>query len=447
MKRLYLFYLFVLVQVLLSIFFLSDQNDRWSYYLLNGMQVLTTVGALLGELFRRSIFTQRRSVIVNLTILYIVYHLVQAVVLRQLPDYQIEFNLLKGIWAVVVWLFPILALSTVVRNEQDIAIFSSGLRFGTAITSFSVLTCFFANQFGIEFGEVMAFADGKIRFFGPLGDQVSYISALGLLLALSGRRVSEVALHSSAIFLTGTRGVLSVVAFGIIALAFFSIRYGGTINRRTKFRLRMGGLAAVVVGVVIAFSPMGDFLFERLLNPERFEIGFSTRSTSMSIGIDVFFDHPWFGVGYSGFSDHAHRIGGYLEFAAFDPVFLSNSANPYIEAAVNGGVFGLAIYLLIMFRALQCALRAAKLSNGLLQLPILGISAWVIGIILGLHTAIVVQPTSLTCLYFFVCMCFVERTYFIMEDRHFMHARQDTSINTSISSDPAPVAPLRRVVS
>lgn len=434
MKRLYLLYLFVVVQVLLSIFLLSDQNDRWSYYLLYDMQVLVTMGVVLEALFHRSLFSQRRSTVITLTVVYLAYHLFQSVILRELPEYQIEFNFLKGLWALIIWIFPVLAIPIVLRSETDIDSFVQGIRIGVALSSLSVIACYLASEAGIEFGEIIAFSDGKVRYFGPLGDQVSYVSALGLMIAISRRRAMESALHLTAIFLTGTRGVMLVLAIAVLALLIYSLRYRASLSHKLKRRLRVGAVAVLLVGAGIAISPMGDFLFERLFNPERFEVGFSTRTGSMSIGLDIFQEHPWFGVGYSGFSEHAQRMGGHLEFAAFDPVFLANSANPYIEAAVSGGVVGLAIYLLLVLKVLQYAHRSVRLARGHLQLQLLGVSVWLIGFTLGLHTAIVVQPTSLTCLYFFTCACFIERAFVLLETE--LAKKREVS---SPQNSPAPV--------
>jgi O-antigen ligase len=114
-------------------------------------------------------------------------------------------------------------------------------------------------------------------------------------------------------------------------------------------------------------------------------------------------------VGFAGFTEHAYRMGAYLDFAHFDPALLANTSNQYIEAAVNGGLIGLTLYVVLMLRVLHVAHRTMRLAALNMQLPLMGISSWLMGVVIGMHTAILILPTSLICLYFFACACFSEK--------------------------------------
>gem|GEM_PF-6658258 len=389
-------YIFLGLPILLSLHTLLEREDSFFYQLIYAGNVLSFMMAIsLGLGAGRKLFVLRSPLVIATTI-YILYTLVQTYIFRSATQAMGEADQMKSIATLSLTLLPGVSLGAVSFSWDNLRISLRYLDRALFLLSGSVLVCAIGYQFGFEFGEVLELSSIPTRYFGPIGDQIGFVSALGVFLALSRARWTLSLLHLLAVILTGTRGLLPVLGLGILAYGYFLTL--GNVGSRTRSALRLTGVLLLVAGVL--FSPVGEIVTERITDRALLESGVSTRGGAMLLATEIVWDHPWFGVGYSGFKEQAILRGAHLAFVTFNSIYISNAQNPYLDAAVSGGFVGLAIYLLVLL----IAFRGPRISIGGapadLLASLLGLRIWIFAMIIGLQSACIVLPVSIILLFF-----------------------------------------------
>lgn len=273
--------------------------------------------------------------------------------------------------------FVAILLANSLWRPRDFRLFLRCWRALGILMALSVLVDVVLGQFGISLGEVQA---GRIttRYLGQIGDPVAFILPLFFFTSLLTNRYAEAAVMGVAFLATGTRGPLLTIAIGFATLALW--RQRALLGRHAVGIL---GILVALVGVFVA-----DFggLRSRLLDPVIFEEGALHRSSSYAAAVDVFLQHPLLGVGYMGFNLAASR-----EYA---PSFVTGTYNQWLQVLTDGGILGLAAFILVVVSIGRTLARSATVSRPILGIPLTGGFAWFVGLVLGNQTAAWMLPGS-----------------------------------------------------
>jgi O-antigen ligase len=205
------------------------------------------------------------------------------------------------------------------------------------------------------------------RHAGPQGDANFWgrVLALGLPFALSlaqmaGRTramlgwLTVAASICGGIVLTGSRGAL-LAAF-LVGLGW-ALLAGGRWAKAVLFAPIVGALALFVPGVgsrLATLSLLGTSDSLKVVDPS-----LEGRLAAQRVAVEVFVDHPVLGVGPGNFLAVTE---GYLSRLALDTLPLAPH-NQYLEAAAEGGLLGLAAWLILLGGGIFVALRARLLAR------------------------------------------------------------------------------------
>ena len=258
--------------------------------------------------------------------------------------------------------------------------------------SASVYGSVLSHIVGGSFGEVLIFGGAGLRAFGPIGDQVGFIIALFVVMALVRRRWLAFGVHLAAMALTGTRGAVVVLGVSLLALWIFDWKESGSLLG--KWRLTHGLLFICIVAAVL-MSPSGAYLLVRTFNSELLLSTGSARLGSMALGMSVFLDNPLKGVGYAGFRD---VVWGYAPERYFDIVlqnYIATTSNQYLQTATDGGIIALTVLISLLALMIYNAQTASRIFRGVVSPSLMAARAWMVGIVLGNQTAVWLLPGSL----------------------------------------------------
>lgn len=191
------------------------------------------------------------------------------------------------------------------------------------------------------------------------------------------------AVTAAGVALTYSRGGLLAAAAGVVTLAVVF-----------RPRPRHVVAAVAVVGLVLAAAP--DVYRERLASiTEAAEAvtggGGATdnsiegRTSELLVGLRMFADHPWLGVGYDHYRyhhlDYSRRIG-------LDDRRTERAAhNLYLEHAAEGGVVGLAALAAVLAVAVAGVLRARRWAAAAVDGPVASLAGGLLAALVAYLTA------------------------------------------------------------
>ncbi len=314
------------------------------------------------------------SFVAGLIIHYSTYHLTEAVI-------ELKAQLIDpAIFCLAVFYG--------LRSEEDVNFFLKGLI--GAICLANVLTlgsvaglvplAVRVGDAGAEYGRVFG-------FFGhanETGELIACLLPAMIVFSSTGRRPSRV-LWASGTLATVIVFILTVSREAYVAAAVAAV-WGAWLCRRyvnlSKLMLwALLGLVFVAIGVALAcvIDPLiGDVLRERFLGQSTaIDVGVisSGRTDIWALAVSRMMDVPITLV--TGFGWYAYQSFG----------FLLGTHNYYLELWFDLGLVGVAMFGLIMWRAVAHALRAMELANEeerrLLVAFVVGLLAFVVGNFFG----------------------------------------------------------------
>ena len=191
------------------------------------------------------------------------------------------------------------------------------------------------NESGMFFA--VALPVGVLAFqtaHGPVARWVAFAAILGCglgLLSTFSRGSWLAALLSPAVLLLagGGRSVARIWLFAALGVLLLDVAAGGVFSNR-------------------AVSAVGDYAVEQ-------------RADLMLVGVLMFLDHPWTGVGPGGFGAGIEEYGPQI-LSLTD--YVGSAHNGYIEIAAEAGMFGLLGFLIILIGAHVGAVRWVLAARG-----------------------------------------------------------------------------------
>jgi O-antigen ligase len=276
----------------------------------------------------------------------------------------------KALAATAVWASIYIVTFSSPRTSGDVLRLTRWISSICLLVTASVYLSALLHLWGLRFGEVLEFRDGTFRAFGPLGDNVSFLLVLPILISLVGSRPMMFGVHLGALLLTATRGAALCLVIGLIA--YLLMAAAGRI-RPTGTRMRWS-VVAIAVGCVVWLSPVSAVLIGRLATP-------SLRPMAWQMGINAVQDNPLLGIGFNGFSNSRPAVAEDWITPLQAENGLSRTMNQYIQTAADGGVVALTCLLLFVFYTCRNAIRVIGWRSATPQL--VGLQLWLIAVLAG----------------------------------------------------------------
>jgi hypothetical protein len=277
----------------------------------------------------------------------------------------------KALAATAVWASVYIVTFSSLRTSGDVLRLTKWISSICLIITASVYLSALFYLRGLSFGEVLGFSDGTFRAFGPLGDNVSFLLVLPILMSLVASRPIMFGIHLGALLLTATRGAAVCVVIGVLA---YLLMMASRSIRSTR-KLMFWNIAAVAaVGCVVWLSPVSAVLRDRMSTP-------SMRTTAIQMGISAFQENPLLGTGFDGFGSRRPAVVEDWLIPRQAENALSRTTNQYVQTATDGGVVALACLLLFVWCTGRNALRVIGWRSATPQL--VGVQLWLIAVLAG----------------------------------------------------------------
>ena len=248
---------------------------------------------------------------------------------------------------------------------------------------------------GIIIGEVQGLERGELRYFGPIGDSVGVVLLLGYVASLCYANVPGVALFLGGIVLTA--GVGALLAAGVATVLFVLI--GSRTPAVQRFLRRY--LAAVpiallvaVIGLAVFAKPLTQTLLSRFTT-KSYESSGAQRSASAQLAGAMFTNNPILGVGYMGYERALERYGGEKFFDLEHPDgATANANNQLLQSLADGGLLGLAAFLLLIAASTRLFLRVSRCSDPMVGTFFLAAAIWLLAQLFGNLAATWLNPSA-----------------------------------------------------
>lgn len=258
---------------------------------------------------------------------------------------------------------------------------------------------------GIIIGEVQGIERGELRYFGPIGDSVGVVLLLGYVASLCYANVPGAALFLGGIVLTAGVGALLATA---VATALFVVLGTRTPAVQRFLRQYISAvplvlLIAVMAAVVLA-KPLTETLFSRFTT-KSYESSGAQRSASAQLAGAMFTDNPILGVGYMGYERALERYGGGKYFDLEHPDgATANANNQLLQSLADGGLLGLAAFLLLIAASTRLLLRLARCGDPLIGTFFLAAAIWLLAQLFGNLAAVWLNPSAFVARFLWVIL-------------------------------------------
>lgn len=314
----------------------------------------------------------------------------------------------KALAATAAWVSIYIVVVSAVRTRDAVLRLTKWIVVTGAILSASV----YAGAF-LHLGEVVIDRAGRMRAFGPLGDQVAFVLVLPALVSFVSGRLVLFAIHLGALFLTGTRGAAGCLVIGI--LVYFALVLTGRVSAR-KGRLASAS-AAVAVGFILWLTPVSTVLMERLLEP-------TFRTQAFGLGLQVVRENPFLGVGFNGFDKSRSAVFEDWVLPSQAVNGLSRVSNQYIQTATDGGLPALLLLILFTVCSVRNALYVIGHSRSTPEL--FGCQLWLISMLIGNQTSLWLLSSTASGFFTFAVAGIAARTRTVLRKDQGKNTREAT---------------------
>jgi O-antigen ligase len=301
-----------------------------------------------------------------------------------------------------ILIIPIMAqaVTTIPQAKRCIIIIIATLGVLAAIQFIN----FFGASHGFVIGEVQGIEREAARYFGPIGDSVGVVLLLGFVVSLCFANIAGVVAFLGGIVLTAGLGAILAAGVGTALFVIFG-RQTTTVRAFAQHGLWLLPMAAflAILFEVTRSSPFAPTLLERVSKGD-FESA-NQRIASAKLAGAMIVDSPLFGVGYMGYQPALDRYGGdeFFDLSHLDGG-TANANNQFLQALTDGGVAGLAAFLLLVFYAARLLRRIATQSNDrFLSTFYLAAFIWLLAQVFGNLAAVWLAPS-----------CYVARLLWIL---------------------------------
>ncbi len=206
----------------------------------------------------------------------------------------------------------------------------------------------------------------RLSFFGSNPNGIGNLAAIALFLTLHMLiyrrkyfgKITWLMLLTippllNLISLSGSRGALIIALVGVLSLII--LQRGNSIK---KVVISVVGLALIYFGIGVILE--SDVMRNRVLSSLE-DGGLGGREIIWNHALEIFADYPFFGIGVSGYEyEMIKRMGVFMD-----------THNLFLYFMVTGGIIGISLYLLFVYRLLCKSIKYYKYENDALLLGIL----------------------------------------------------------------------------
>jgi O-Antigen ligase len=329
-------------------------------------------------------------------------------------DQQTVYEQTIALATLFAWTSAFISIYLIVRTPREYRWAMRLIDILGTLISLSVFVSYIApTYFNLPFGE-MHLEDGRIRAFGPFGDQVAFVIVYFALRAII-KRQPMVIVHCAAILFTGTRGAfLALVVGGLWLVAATENDKQHAFLRR---RIMWGSVLALGSVRVFLLTPYGQTALDRIINA-RHEGSLDHRTAAATLGVIVFLDHPLAGVGFLGFNRLSEQYHFGDQFSGTDSVERATytAQNQYVQTATDAGIPGLVVLVFFLWTLFKELKKGARRLTGVYRLDLLSASAWLVALAIGNQAAVWLLPAALTS-YLFFAVCGLSLAATKLQDR------------------------------
>lgn len=292
----------------------------------------------------------------------------------------------------VIWLSAGIGVSGLVLREAD---YRDAQRLvaaaGVALIGSIIVSAVLDQVWGIAYGEIISEGEtgGLPRYFGPIGDNATFVLPFFVLWAMASRRWALAGIALLGLIMTGTRGAFVSCAVGVAWLLMRALLHRGMAGRARI-------LGAVAAALVILFaSPLGGRIRDLVLSQQRLQseevlVGTEERAAAMAVGLRVFSDHPWVGVGFGQYPTRAAPYAAMM-ITSDDPALVLrgtwNAQNQFVQVVAEAGVIGLGAFVLFAW-SLLTRLHTSGVANAGSPAFSEAVRAYAVAAVLGNQSAV-----------------------------------------------------------
>lgn len=213
--------------------------------------------------------------------------------------------------------------------------------------------------------------NGSIRSFGFLTDQVGFALVYFVVLSVYEKKYLSALFFLISILVTGTRGAIVFAIMALIVVFVFQ-KQKNISSQKIFYVVKRGSI--IFLFLAIAWFSFGDKISNMIalrIDDESIENTSLQRLGAMESGLALFYESPFFGVGFGKFSELVYNDSQLSNKFTFDMMLTkeenmrgyANPQNEFINILVNGGIFSLIIVTLFIYNVLKNIRAKIKVMN------------------------------------------------------------------------------------
>jgi hypothetical protein len=215
----------------------------------------------------------------------------------------------------------------------------------------------------VEIQNITGFNNRSVSFFGNTNYHSAFIGMmcamnLSLYLSMKGSKVNKflyfiyIPLGLYGIYLAKSEQGYLVFATGAAVAIYAYLRSS---NRHKISSIFLVSAASALILILAGFFQRGPL--SRIV----YQDTISFRGYYWRTGIEIFKENFWFGAGFDSYRDWYRRFREEQSLIPLGPTDIADSAHSYfIDTAVNGGIFLITSYLMLVAYTLKCILIILK---------------------------------------------------------------------------------------
>jgi hypothetical protein len=233
---------------------------------------------------------------------------------------------------------------------------------------------------------------GNINFYSAFIALIMIIN-LSLIFDFANSKIEKiinalfVSIGMLGIYLSESQQGFLVFGVGFSIIIFLKLKSKSQPKLTYLFAFLTATFLVLITFGFFQFGPMKDYVYEKSI---------SYRGYYWRAGIDIFRENILWGTGFDGYRDWYRRLREPASVVELGPRDLPDSAHNYfVDTAVNGGIFLIITYLIIILYTIMCTIKIIKnlkeynsisvaivaafygfTSQQLLSLPQHGITIW-----------------------------------------------------------------------
>lgn len=313
---------------------------------------------------------------------------------RNEPPLDLIRNLANTIvWCSGVFFIPIIICGPIQFAHQ----YNQSIEWLGYMTAVSIICSMIFPSLARYGFEIIEFADGSRRYFGPLGDSSPFVVLLGLFISLTTRKWFAFVMCVLAVLLSASRSAALVAVFGFIVYGTANYLTGTNISIR-RLSILVGVLAFIIA--VVLTIPSFNLVFKNLSNRFTTMIEFSDedrfggRQNNIEAGWDLWQARPIFGWGIGGNFESVRTDEGAIRIAYSEGVVAGNATNQIIQSGTEGGVLGFAAFTGLLITVVvmgwkQLVRRLARSTESQ------GIALFCVAAMIGIQTVVYFRDLSM----------------------------------------------------